>query len=128
MRYLLDTCTFLWLIGEPHRLSTETRNRCQDPANLLFLSAVSVWEIVAKYRIGKLELADPPHLLVPTQRNAHRVHELGFDEGSAIRLSNLPSLHKDPFDRMLICQAQHHGLTLLTPDPDIARYPISTIW
>ncbi|MSP62306.1 MAG: type II toxin-antitoxin system VapC family toxin [Myxococcales bacterium] len=128
MRLLLDTSTFLWWIegGEP--LSPPARAALSDPANDVFLSAVSAWEIGVKHALGRLPLPEPPARYVPAQRKARRIEPLPLDEAAALHLTLLPRLHRDPFDRMLICQAIVGGLTLVTPDPEIARYPVPTLW
>ena len=127
--YLLDTCTFLWLTLEPEKLSDHAATICKDPDNVLFLSAVSVWEIDLKHRLGRLELAGhDPKDFVPTERINHEIYELPFNEDAALQHGALPFHHKDPFDRMLICQAIEHGFTLLTPDPKIAAYTAPVAW
>lgn len=127
MRLLLDTCTFLWLAGG-RSLSSAANAAVRDPANEIFLSAVSVWEIVVKHRSGRLDLPEPPGRLVPTERRLRGVDPLAFDEEAALHGTRLPLLHRDPFDRMLIAQAVAHGLAIVTPDPAIAQYPIRVIW
>lgn len=128
MNLLLDTSTFLWLTGVPEKLSMQAADACQSPTNTLFLSPISTWEIELKYRKGKLHLAQEPRLFIPTQRTAHHIAELPFDEAAALEYSTLPNIHKDPFDRMLICQALAHGLTIITSDKAMRAYPVATIW
>ena len=128
MDILLDTCTFLWIAGEAPELSRQARELFRDPTNQVFLSAVSAWEISVKFMLGKLPLPEPPEVFVPAQREAHRIDPLPLDEASALHLPRLPELHKDPFDRMLVCQALQQGLVLLTPDPELRRYPARTVW
>lgn len=128
MRFLLDTCTFLWMVSDKARLSEACRSHLVDPANEVFLSAVSAWEICVKHKQKGLTLAEPPGQFVPKYRSMHGVSELALDELSALQLPRLPEIHKDPFDRMLICQAIAHGLIILTPDPLITQYPVRTIW
>jgi PIN domain nuclease of toxin-antitoxin system len=89
---------------------------------------VSVWEISVKYALGKLPLPQPPEKFIPIQREKHMVDPLGLDENSVLHLNRLPQLHKDPFDRMLICQAINHGLVILTPDELISQYPVASKW
>ena len=128
MKLLLDTCTFLWLIlGDP-ALSASACQLFADPANQAFLSAVSAWEISVKHRLGRLPLPAPPDQFVPAQRQAHGVFPLALEEQEALREGGLPGLHKDPFDRMLICQALVHDLVVLTPDPLIRQNPVRTMW
>jgi PIN domain nuclease of toxin-antitoxin system len=128
MNLLLDTCTFLWITLDPSQLSPPALQLFQDPANQVFLSAVSAWEIAVKYGLGRLSLQQSPELFVPQQRAAHRIAELVVREDEALRVARLPALHKDPFDRMLICQALANGLTIVTPDPLIRQYSIATAW
>jgi PIN domain nuclease of toxin-antitoxin system len=116
VRLLLDTCTFLWIITDAPDLSKHARDLFSDPGNDVFLSTVSIWEIVVKYRLGKLPLPEPPDRFIPAQRERHAIEPLALDEESTLYLTRLPDLHRDPFDHMLICQAIRHGLVLLTPD------------
>jgi len=128
MRLLLDTCTFLWAVSDQARLSEACRQQLVDPANEAFLSAVSAWEICVKQKLGGLTLAEPPERFIPKCRAMHGISELALDELSVLQLSRLPEIHKDPFDRMLICQAIAHGMIILTPDPLITQYPVRTAW
>lgn len=128
MKILLDTCTFLWIISDSHELSKICRDLFVDPDNEIYLSAVSTWEIAIKNQLGKLPLPVPPHEFIPRYRNLHGITELPLYEEAVVNLHRLPALHRDPFDRMLICQAISHSLSLLTPDPLITQYPIRAIW
>ena len=128
MRLLLDTCTFLWIIEGGARLSEESRNLFSAPDNEVYLSSVSAWEIAQKHALGKLPLPESAKTFVVRQRRLHGIHPLPLDEDSALQVSELPGMHKDPFDRMLICQAITHGLAIVTPDPLITRYPVRTLW
>lgn len=127
MRLLLDTCTFLWWAGG-RPLSAGATAAVRDPSNEVFLSAVSVWEIVTKHRAGRLPLPEPPDRLIPAERSLRGVTPLPFDEDSALQGTRLPALHRDPFDRMLIAQAIALGLAIVTPDPAITQYPVRAIW
>jgi PIN domain nuclease of toxin-antitoxin system len=127
VKLLLDTCTFLWLAGG-QSLSPAAGAVVRDPANDVYLSAVSTWEIVSKHRAGRLPLPEPPDRLIPTERRLRGVAALAFDEESALFASRLPPLHRDPFDRMLIAQAIASSLVIVTPDPAIAQYPVRVIW
>jgi PIN domain nuclease of toxin-antitoxin system len=109
-------------------LSASARDHFSDPANDVFLSSVSAWEIAVKFSLGKLPLPRPPSTLVPEERQRHRIQSLPLDEGAALACAKLPELHKDPFDRMLVCQGIMGGLALLTPDPLIAQYPVAIVW
>ena len=128
MKLLLDTCTFLWSVEGGAAISERARAALADPANDVYLSSVSAWEIAVKHALGRLPLPEPPDRYVPSQRRVRGVEPLALDEEAALHLSRLPSLHRDPFDRMLVCQALVAGLTVVTPDPDIARYPVRTLW
>lgn len=128
MKLLLDTCTFLWIVTDDETLSPESRKLFCYPTNDVFLSAISGWEIMLKYSLGKLPLPSRPEQFLPTQRSLHNIEALPLREEATVHLSKLPALHKDPFDRMLICQAIQHELTILTPDPLITQYAIRTVW
>ena len=128
MRLLLDTCTFLWILGGAKELSPRAREAFADPANEVYLSAVSGWEIAVKNRLGKLPLPAPPEEFVPAQRAAHGIEPLPLDEECALHVAKLPDLHRDPFDRMLVAQALVGGLVLLSPDEPIRQYPVRTLW
>ena len=128
MRLLLDTCTFLWIVGGAKDLSPSARQAFADPANEVFLSAASAWEIAVKHRLGRLPLPVAPEAFVPAQRAAHGLEPLPVDEEAALHVAKLPDLHGDPFDRMLVAQAMVGGLVLLTPDDHIREYPVRTLW
>jgi PIN domain nuclease of toxin-antitoxin system len=128
MKLLLDTCTFLWLAADADGLSRQARELFRDPAHEVYLSSVAAWEIGVKYALGRLPLPAAPERFVPSQREHHGISELPLDEESVLQAHRLPSLHRDPFDRMLICQAIVHGMAILTPDPLIAQYPVRILW
>ncbi len=128
MRLLLDTCTFLWLVTDAPRLPQQARSPIVDPGNEVLLSAVPTWEIAVKHGLGRLPLPDDPERYVPELRRGHAIEALSLDEESTLYLRRLPDLHRDPFDRMLVCQAIVQGLVLLTPDRDITQYPVRTLW
>ena len=119
MRLLLDTSAFLWIITDAPELSARARDLFVDPGNDVYLSSVSAWEIAVKYALGRF---------VPSQRQEHGVESLPLDEEAALHLARLPLLHKDPFDRMLVCQAMVHGLVVLTSDKLVYQYPVRTMW
>jgi len=96
--------------------------------NEVYLSAVSSWEIALKHRLGRLPLPTPPRRLVPQMREAHGIETVPLDGDAALQEAHLPDLHRDPFDRMLVCQAIVHGLVILTPDPGVEQYPVRTAW
>jgi len=128
VKILLDTCTFLWIATGSSRLSTDAAALFRDPDNHVFLSAVSAWEITVKHGLGRLPLPEPPSRFVPDLRERHGIRSLPIDEESATRLSALPDLHRDPFDRILVSQAITGGMVLLTPDRAITAYPVRSRW
>jgi PIN domain nuclease of toxin-antitoxin system len=128
VRLLLDTCTFLWVAAGAAELSATARGLFADRANEVYLSPVSAWEIVVKCSLGRLPQPRPPHEFVPEQRRRHGIAPLPLEETAVLQLAKLPDYHRDPFDRMLVCQAIAHGLTILTPDEAIGSYPVPTIW
>jgi PIN domain nuclease of toxin-antitoxin system len=127
VKLLLDTCTFLWA-GEGREVSRLARAAVRDPGNEVFLSAVSTWEISIKHDLGRMPLPDVPERYLPRLRERLGFAPLALDEASTLHLRRLPNVHKDPFDRMLICQALVHGMTIVTPDPLISQYPVMTLW
>jgi PIN domain nuclease of toxin-antitoxin system len=128
MRILLDTVTFLWAVSEAAELSDEARELFVDPDNEIYLSSVSTWEIAIKHSLGKLPLPEPPAKFIPAQRKHHGIDALSLDEEATLYLTRLPVLHRDPFDRMLVCQAVVEHLAILTPDELINQYPVRTLW
>ena len=128
MKLLFDTCTFLWWSSGAGRVPKTVRSAVSDPANEVYVSAASIWEITLKNRAGRLPLPEPPELFLPQQRERHGFLSLPIDEASVLQLPRLPPLHQDPFDRILVCQAIEHGMTLITPDRLIAQYPVRISW
>ena len=127
MRILLDTCEFLWLVTGDSKLSPAVASAVSDQQNQVFLSAVSFWEISLQHSLGKLPLPQSPVQFVPLQREKHLIAPLASDEAAVAQLSGLPMLHRDPFDRMLICQAQAHSLTLASTDSLVRQYPVALL-
>ncbi len=128
MKLLLDTCTFLWIAGGGRALPPAVAAAYQSPDNEVYLSAASTWEIAIKYSQGRLPLPVSPQTLVNAERERRGLMSLAVDEESALHVTKLPALHGDPFDRLLVAQAIVHGMTILTPDPIVARYPARTMW
>lgn len=124
MKLLLDTHIFLWLINDDNRLSERLRQEICNPNNERFLSVVSIWECVIKYQLGKLSFPSSPEIYLPFQRKKHLIKSLVVDENSLAQLINLPSLHRDPFDRLLISQALQYDLMMLTEDRSVLAYPL----
>lgn len=128
MKLLLDTCSFLWAVRGDAQFSAEAAALFRDPANEVYLSAVSAWEIAVKHQLGKLPMSETPARYVPRERARHGIEPLPLGEADTLLLDRLPAVHADPFDRLLVCQAVQHGMTLLTPDPMIHRYPVPVRW
>ena len=122
MKLLLDTHAFLWYISNDARLPQHAYDAIRDKSNEVYLSVVSVWEILVKYQIGKLPLPAPVDEFIEESRSAHRMADLPLDYQAVSRLLSLPMYHRDPFDRMLICQALNHDLTIVTHDELFKRY------
>jgi PIN domain nuclease of toxin-antitoxin system len=122
VRLLLDTHIFLWYVSGDARVGSAARRTIED-AETVYLSVVSVWEATIKYQLGKLPLPEPPHPWLSEQRVLHGMESLPVDEASVAHLSKLDSHHRDPFDRLLVCQAIEHQLQIVTIDPILSRYP-----
>ncbi len=122
MKYLLDTHLLLWAAGQPERLSKQARRLLSDPGNELLFSAASLWEIAIKRNLGRADFKVEPRLLRRgLLDNGYR--ELAITSAHVLELDALPAHHKDPFDRILVAQALSEGITLLTVDPMVAKYP-----
>jgi PIN domain nuclease of toxin-antitoxin system len=126
VRLLLDTHVFLWLLAKPERLSRQL-DSLEDPANELFLSAASSWEIAIKAQLGRLDLPDDPRIYVPDRMRAIGADPLPVEHNHALAVFDLPTLHRDPFDRLLVAQARGLGLQIVTADAQIARYDVETL-
>jgi PIN domain nuclease of toxin-antitoxin system len=128
VKLLLDTCTFLWIVGGGAELPYRVVSLYQSPDHDVYLSAASAWEIAIKHAAGRLPLPQPPQRLVAEERARRGIEPLAIDEESALHVERLPPLHRDPFDRLLVSQAIVHGLTILTPDTLVTQYPARTLW
>ena len=128
MKALLDTHTFLWWNMDDPQLSPAAKEFITDGHNELHLSAASAWEIAIKAGYGKLKLPEPPQNFVAMRLSMHRIQALPIQLSHALRVYELPELHSDPFDRLLIAQSQMEGLPILTADDNIRRYDVETIW
>lgn len=122
-RLLLDTHILLWWLQDPSLLKNDARLSIANPRNVVLVSSASILEIAIKQSIGKLKLAASPEDFL----QACRFHELPFSIAHASAVRNLPDIHKDPFDRMLIAQAQVETLILVSRDPLIERYQIALL-
>ncbi len=125
MKLLLDTHIFLWYITADSRLSTLFLDAIREPKNDVYLSVGSLWEIIIKYDLGKLPLPQSPENYIPNERRRHQIKSLSMHENAVRELIKLPNLHRDPFDRILICQAIANNMTIVTVDNQIQNYQVS---
>ena len=128
MKLLLDTHTFLWFVSGDDRLPARTRDLIRSPDHDVWLSVVSVWEVVVKEQLGRLQLPEMAWPYVTKLRDRHGIDSLALNEPAVAHLTKLPAVHRDPFDRMLVCQVIEHDLLLVTDDETVCRYPIKTAW
>lgn len=128
MRLLLDTHAFIWWDSEPAGLSSRALSFCQDPGNTLLLSVASAWEMQIKIQLGKLRLGLPLAALIENQQRVNSLEILGIGLEHVLALDQLLSVHKDPFDRLLVAQARVEGARLVTNDPVMVNYPVEVIW
>lgn len=128
MRLLLDTHTFLWWTANDPQLSKGAETAIASAENEVYVSAVNGWEIAIKARLGKLPLPEVPDLFVARMVQRHAFSVLSISLTHTLREYHLPTHHSDPFDRLLVAQAQLEKLTLVTNDALVARYNVSTLW
>jgi PIN domain nuclease of toxin-antitoxin system len=128
MRAILDTHACLWWITNNPQLSQPIRDIISNPNNTLYLSVASSWEIIIKSNIGKLPLPEPPTQFIQACLSANRFESMAISLAHVLQVDTLPNHHKDPFDRILIAQAQVEDMPILTIDHLIAQYPVKTIW
>jgi PIN domain nuclease of toxin-antitoxin system len=127
MNLLLDTHVFIWFLKADYQLPPAWEAAIRDPSNTVYVSVVCIWEAVIKYYLNKLTLAGPPAIYLPRQRERHGMLALPLMENELAQLANLPNLHRDPFDRMLIAQALTLDLTLVTADAVMRAYPVKLL-
>jgi PIN domain nuclease of toxin-antitoxin system len=128
MKLLLDSHTFIWWSSEPEKLSPSARAHCEDSNNTLLLSVASVWEMQIKLQLGKLQLLAPLQTLIENQQRNNGLQILGIAIEHAFALDALPLHHKDPFDRMLIAQANAEELFVVSKDEIFKAYPVKLLW
>lgn len=128
MRVLLDTHALLWAGLDDPQLSERARSLLLDRENTLYLSAASAWEIIIKHKSSKLRLPEPPERFVRRALELLAVDSLSITLEHALRLAALPEHHRDPFDRILIAQAQVEELAILTKDKVFGHYAVATVW
>ncbi|MEI6233234.1 MAG: type II toxin-antitoxin system VapC family toxin [Planctomycetota bacterium] len=128
MKYILDTCVFIWLCTEPEKLTERVRKICSSVEPDLYLSLASIWELQIKLLSGKFRMNTELLQAVEELKKSNRLRILGITESHVFGLKKLPSIHGDPFDRMLVAQALELNATILTSDTKIAQYPVNVIW
>lgn len=128
MNLLLDTHTFIWWDSEPAKLSPQVLTLCQDGANIVLLSVASVWEMQIKLQLGKLKLNLPLAEVVESQQQTNSIEVLPITLAHVLPLQNLPPHHKDPFDRLLVVQANVENAVLVSIDPIFKKYPVKLLW
>jgi PIN domain nuclease of toxin-antitoxin system len=128
LRLLLDTCTFVWLASESARLSKRARKALDAVDSELVLSDASVLEICLKWTAGKITLPSPPRVWVEEQAGLWHLKRAPLAAAHYYRTTELPGVHRDPFDRLLVAHAIEAGLTLVSPDRQLREYPIATLW
>lgn len=127
MKILIDTQIFLWLFGFARRISPNVEQLLKDSNNRIYFSAASAWEIAIKYSTGKLQLPAHPEIYIPDRIQRANIIWLEITHEHALAIANLPPIHKDPFDRILIVQANTENLTLLTADSVFGKYSVKLI-
>jgi PIN domain nuclease of toxin-antitoxin system len=124
MRILLDTHFFIWWDSEPQLLSPHARKLCEDAENTLVLSVVSIWEMQIKQQLGKMKLRLPISELIADQQKENGIEILPVNLPHVLALEKLPLHHKDPFDRLLIAQANAEGIEILSVDAIFRKYDV----
>jgi PIN domain nuclease of toxin-antitoxin system len=127
LRLLLDTQIWLWMLAAPERFSAEGRAVVESGSTELLLSAASSWEIAIKYSIGKLPLPEAPEEYIPRLLRQTRTDALPVQHSHALRVASLPLYHRDPFDRLIIAQAQLEGLALMAVDSHFREYDVEVL-
>lgn len=128
MKALVDTHVMLWWLGADNRLSQRVSKLIADGDNELFWSIASSWEISVKLGLGKLEIDRPVHRLFADLLGEQGLVSLAVTHDHCARLATLPQHHRDPFDRMLVVQAQVEGIPVLTADPKFSLYDVEVLW
>lgn len=128
MRVLLDTHAFIWWNDGDERLSSRAKSVIAELNNQVLLSSATAWEIAIKHGRGLLRLPERPDKYVLSRMVAGGMDSLAIDIPHGLRAGELPDIHRDPFDRILVAQAQVEGVPILTSDANIARYDVEVIW
>ena len=128
MKLILDTHAFIWWDSAPNKLSPQILTVCQDQANEMILSVASVWEMQIKLQLGKLQLKLPLEEIIEGQQQTNNIQVLPITLAHTLALDDLPMHHRDPFDRLLIAQANVEEATLVSRDKIFEQYPVKLLW
>jgi len=128
MKLLLDTHVFIWWSSEPNKLSEKVLTLCENIDNNLILSVASIWEMQIKLQLGKLKLKISLQELIESQQQTNNIQILSIDLKHVLELHNLPAHHNDPFDRLLISQANSENIDLVSRDEIFAKYEVKLLW
>ncbi len=127
MKFLLDTHVWLWWINEPERLPPSFVTAIESSVSIPLFSVASSWEIAIKHALGKLPLSEPPAVFVPKRLKRDAIASLGIEHRHALHVATLPDHHRDPFDRLLIAQAQLEKIPVATLDPKFGKYEVGLL-
>jgi PIN domain nuclease of toxin-antitoxin system len=128
VKLLLDTHVFLWWLADPDRLSPTAHSKIASSRNRLFFSAASSWEIAIKHGLGKIHFHGPITSLLPRAMQEQAITPLPVEHAHAFHVTKLPRHHRDPFDRMLVAQAQLEKLAIVSADPELHAYDVEIVW
>lgn len=128
MKVLLDTHVFLWWISDDERLSRRARRLIADESNEVLVSVVTALEICLKHAAGRLDLDESPDSFIPDELQRNGFVALPLQLAHVLRVTELPPIHRDPFDRLLTAQTLAERATLITSDRTLRKYPAKTAW
>jgi PIN domain nuclease of toxin-antitoxin system len=128
MKYLLDTMVWLWSLGPTDKIGRAGLEILTNGEEEIYLSAASAWEVAIKTQLGKFTLAEPPGTYVPKRLSAQGIRSLSITQTHSLKVYDLPSHHRDPFDRLIIAQAIFENMTILTADRAFTNYPVEVLW
>ena len=128
VRYLLDTHAFLWMAADPDQLSRRVRKIVRNKNNRLYLSAASGWEIALLEKLNRIKLPDEPQRFIPEAIQRLSVLPIPISFSTAITAAMLPLIHRDPFDRIIIAEAEKGKLIVITKDKKFVEYGIQSLW
>lgn len=128
MKLLLDTHALVWTLAEPNRLSPRARMAVSDPGSMLFASVTSAWELAILQSLGRVQLDVPLESVFTVHLAAMGIRLLPIQLGHVTRLSTLPQIHRDPFDRMIIAAALAEEFAIVSRDREFSRYDVSVVW